>query len=930
MSISSLRDFGYRHAKGLSAILRYLTVGIIPIVVGLVIFSRLEVYPFGENSLLSLDLWGQYYPMFREFARADSISEAMYSWNGALGFNSYVQSAFYCRSIFLIPLKWIPINASLAYIDAVCILRWGLSAVTCLWFLEKKFQKKNVLLMALAIAYGLCAYSLSYVMQFMWTDLMIYAPLILLGVDRLLDGRSPLFYTAALALAVYSNFYVAFGTCIFTALYYMAETVKRAEYDRTRPFFKRVVSFKAQRRLFWRFAGCSVLAAAIDAVVLVPTLLGLSQTSSASTASVDFEKWYHTLAENVQALLPDTGASLEYGVANIAAGLFLFLLVPLYFMNTAVSYREKAATGVFLSVLYIGLNYNPADYLFNGCHFPNQLPGRWSFLFSLALIMVAANGLMKPRGIRARSVISAYIIGVFFMCFSRYSELTEIHKEQLGRYVLWLTLAAVLLLVSVAVYRRCHAKKPVPQEENEGEEKAEQEQEHARRIAAYHRIGVRCMALALALLFTAEITTNAVQVTTAEKGGMRTSSMKHYLHATNVFDTFGSMYDSDENTFYRIENNGGWTFDDGQLGGFKGITYYGSTMNGDVYNLLRLMGNRVYTLNISSLYNTSSPVQNGLFGVRYFIDKSKNLPDRLTEIEKVEEYEDCIVWENPTALPLGFGVDSSAAHFSLGEDIHALSTQNRLVNALYGSEINVYEKQNSTVNKENNRWEYTMVCDSDAPLYLEQNFHGGKLTVYVGDMSKEVDVGTELFKFIGSFPKGTQVTAVYEVSGHNNDHAVLDFYHFNAAKWDTVYRALSEQSLTVTSFKNTAVDGEITMNHDGMMVTSIPQDGGWTVYVDGERVSSSVLAGCLITVPLKSGTHTVTFRYRVPGLVGGAAVTLLALLAIVVSVWWHRRRQPKKEKPIIPPKPPAKPPKAKTAPAPKKAPSPRVMIDDPL
>ena len=85
------------------AVLRYLIVFLVPLITGIIIFKKKEIAPFGPNDVLSIDLWGQYFPMYRKFAFDSGISEAMYNWSGALGFNNWVQNAFYCRSIFLIP-----------------------------------------------------------------------------------------------------------------------------------------------------------------------------------------------------------------------------------------------------------------------------------------------------------------------------------------------------------------------------------------------------------------------------------------------------------------------------------------------------------------------------------------------------------------------------------------------------------------------------------------------------------------------------------------------------------------------------------------------------------------------------------------------------------------------------------------------------------
>ena len=53
-----------------------------------------------------MDMWGQYFPMNEQNATADSLSEFLYSWNGAFGYNSWAANAYYCNSIFLLILPF--------------------------------------------------------------------------------------------------------------------------------------------------------------------------------------------------------------------------------------------------------------------------------------------------------------------------------------------------------------------------------------------------------------------------------------------------------------------------------------------------------------------------------------------------------------------------------------------------------------------------------------------------------------------------------------------------------------------------------------------------------------------------------------------------------------------------------------------------------
>ena len=74
-------------------------------------------------------------------------------------------------------------------------------------------------------------------------------------------------------------------------------------------------------------------------------------------------------------------------------------------------------------------------------------------------------------------------------------------------------------------------------------------------------------------------------------------------------------------------------------------------------------------------------------------------------------------------------------------------------------------------------------------------------------------------------------------------------------------------------------------------MTSIPQDGGWEVLVDGKKVQTSAICGVLLGFEVPEGEHEVVFRYHVPGLAAGAAVAVLAWAVLVFLVMQDKRKR---------------------------------------
>ena len=67
---------------------------------------------------------------------------------------------------------------------------------------------------------------------------------------------------------------------------------------------------------------------------------------------------------------------------------------------------------------------------------------------------------------------------------------------------------------------------------------------------------------------------------------------------------------------------------------------------------------------------------------------------------------------------------------------------------------------------------------------------------------------------------------------------------------------------------------------EGTLFTSIPYDEGWSVTVDGEPAETKSFDNTFLCLDLPAGSHVILFRYRVPGLAEGIALSVSSLLIL--------------------------------------------------
>ena len=115
------------------------------------------------------------------------------------------------------------------------------------------------------------------------------------------------------------------------------------------------------------------------------------------------------------------------------------------------------------------------------------------------------------------------------------------------------------------------------------------------------------------------------------------------------------------------------------------------------------------------------------------------------------------------------------------------------------------------------------------------------------------------------------------------------------------YEILNASTLELIAFENTFVEGIINCDRSGLLYTSIPQNGNWSVKVDGREAPVTLIGDAMMGVHLTEGSHTVSFRYKNPAFALGWKISLTSaalFLLLVQKVYrpdWKQLRKVRKD-----------------------------------
>lgn len=810
----------------------YLISFIIPVVAMILIFIFRGIFPFGKETFLRTDMYHQYAPFFSEFQyKLHHGGSLLYSWDVGLGINFSALFAYYLAS----PLNWLlilcPKGLILEFMTYMIVVKIGLAGVAMCWYLRRRFPEQTLGCSFIAILYALSGYISAYSWNLMWLDCIILFPLIMLGLERLVRGENAMLYVIALGLSILSNYYISIMTCIFMVIYFICLNVLEGVGD------ARVVGLRVLR-----FGLYSLIAGGLAAVTLLPEIYALQMTASSDFNFPQTATQYFTIIDMFARQMPfvETEQGLDHW-PNIYAGALVFLLLPLYFMNRKIELREKIVNGVLLVFFYLSFSVNILNFIWHGFHYPNSLPCRQSFIYIFLILVLCYEAWLHRAASSAKEVNASFGMAIAFLLVAQ----KVVTDDAIHFSVFYLSGLFVLLYYCFLYTERTRTKR------------------------AHH-----WTVLAMLVIVSVEATLN-MAVTS-----VTTTSRTAYVSDNKDVEKLVQAVRAEDDSFYRFEKITRKTKDDGAWMNFPSVSLFSSTAYAHCSDFFKRMGMESST-NAYSITG-STPLMNMLMSVKYGIYSEEPQAPGEMGLSYIASSGVTSIYQTEFALPLGYMLSDAALE---AWDTHAGTpalAQNSLCEALDCAPVM------SSVLGEFYDSDYSFTADQAGEYYAYVNNASVKQVVanygYTEKSFNNVDRGYLLE--LGYLEAGDTVTLHSKTEGQS---VSADVYRFDYNALRELQDVLQDESLELTSWKDTKLSGTITTEQGGVMMTSIPYDPGWKVYMDGVETDITKVKDTFVGVELTPGTHTIELRFMPQGLVLGGLITALSLVMLLV-IWLLTRR----------------------------------------
>lgn len=791
--------------------------------------------------------------------------------------------------------------------------------------LYKKFDRFSSLIGCMIYLFG--GYSLIAFSQIYLLYPLVLAPLVLWGVDKVFDRKSPVLFICALFLCFFCSVSQAYVTCLALLVYCLVKVFNLPEKTTAKSFLIWVI----------KILSCIALAALLAGVMFFPNAVSLL---SQDRLGLDrYESLTYSLAYYLQLLEgfispTSVGADCIFGFAPLA----LVTVFGLFFAkNIELDAKSKRVLRILFIVFTLFLCLPLAGRIFNGFAYPNN---RWVWIYALLVSLIVVALLPSYRKAikkgEKKVVIASCCYGLACMVF-----------------LMWYTSESfyALLALLFATVVLCYAFKD------------------KRAFFNASMIGV----VAVGCLYVSCQWGSGSSATQVQLGESYNYAVRDDASSVvmNVEGSSDQRYDSAETHLWRNGNI---------ANGMLGSTFYNSFYNSYIDQYHTSLGLATSSMNFSYAGFNSRTTMEAMAGVTNFLvpaNDTSMLPPlyRALVAQGTVKEEDYAVYQAENTLPLAFTYDSAILRssydsMSIAERQDVLtqsvvvdnptqddSSNIRSYTQEIPSELSLNQQGDDIVEVSDNQTaaqkqsgvtiegNTITITKPNTVLHLNASIPAGTEAYFMcsgmdyeplekgidSNLSKREKVWAFLDQLTSEDSKECKIMVsgegmVQEIWFMNNKHHLyggkddwavnigysdeerhtiaLEFsspgvYSFDsfgvfvqdASAVENDIQELSANSATeIQEFDNGYSCVATADNSDEYLYFRIPYASGWSASIDGEPVEVLNANVGFMAVKLPEGTHQVELRYETPNLRTGAILSLVGLVVAIGFVIVSKKR----------------------------------------
>ncbi len=426
----------------------------------LVAVIALGFYIFQNNGYFAMyyDFTAQEIPFNIFMNETVKSGNLLWNWGIDIGSNFLESFSFYnIGSIFFWLMLLFPAEMVPQVIGWMIALKFAVAGATAAAYLDRHVEKRTVIVIG-SLLYAFSGFQCSTVVFFHFQDQVALFPLLLIGMEQLIEEKKRGRLAIACLLNVLCNFVFCVGEVIFVVLIYVVRYLapQIGEFLQKKDVKKKVSEILAP------IGSCileGALGMAMAGALLIPTINGLMANERVSQC-MQGHKWLTMTTSNwlemIKAFFMPADPMCHYSSVNRVSWMSNAAYLPLFGMVFVIVYifnKKKDWLSNLMKICFVIAIVPILNNMFT--MFSDEIYRRWYYMLILLMTLATVKVLDKPKEYKILPgfLVHTAIIGLFIALTSVVdwdkagTEL--VYYEE--RYILLIVLSVVGSIIAVVV-----------------------------------------------------------------------------------------------------------------------------------------------------------------------------------------------------------------------------------------------------------------------------------------------------------------------------------------------------------------------------------------------------------------------------------------------------------------------------------------------
>lgn len=755
-----------------------------------------------------------------------------FAFNLGAGQNIFNYSYYGLFSPVILISYALPFVSMTSYVIIASIILYILSGLLMYKFLSNNYNEKTSFILSLCfMSFSSVTFHFHHHIMFVW-----YLPFLILsliGVDRYVnDGRSNLLMFGIL-LTIMTNYYYGVSALIVVLIYGVYKLISKQDKFDFKIFINDVL--KASIRI--------IAPVLLSAVLLVPSFYVILNSSRASTSLVSFSSLF----------IPNLN---EVMYQSYTMGLSALLIITPIAMILS---KKRKKEDVFLSLVLLIISLIPFFmYALNGFLY---VRGKVLIPFSVLYIFLIGKFIssLKSNFISLKNILISAILIFLISLIGKYD----------WYFYILLSLDLIVIITTIKIFFK----------------------------------GKKELVVLVPLLIT-------LIMSTFVNNSIESYVSKDKYKKINNKDIKELIKNIDDDSFFRLDIDylSYINANKSYYNNHYNTTIYSSNYNDSYWRFYNFeAGNNIMYRNAFINAGTQNVLFNNLMGVKYVVSPNYKGPG----YEKVKEKNGMTLYRSKNALPIIYVTDKVGNYKTYNKLKFPYNVEYMLNNPVVVDDNKEdYESSIERISlgkKEN----YEFELDKDTTYYIDLKTPiKNKILIISFDMNynESCENGDTKININGVSNKLTCKSWLYHNKNKKFEYVISNFdeidklsvkiskgkYNISNIKSYTMdYKTIKYNGLNDLKIdkRNSMITGNAEVTKDSYVITSIPYDKGFSVFLNDKKVDTKVVNKAFLGFKINKGKSVIKIKYNAPWLNYGILLSIIGFIFIIMIIFYERKKE---------------------------------------